>query len=109
MNTDFASTTTQMPDDDPKLTAIRAAMIGNKVTIPDTAKAWGVTGRAVYYAVKRTPVPYVVVFGVRYYEPEDLARALVARRNTEPRGRGRPVTLPSELIAKRRADRQTAL
>jgi hypothetical protein len=82
--------TSLTPIDNPKMAAIREAMIGSRVTIPETANAMGVTDRAIYYAVKRTPVPYIVVFGVRYYEPEDLARALVAPRNTETRGRGRP-------------------
>jgi hypothetical protein len=90
MNADLAPTTTQMLNDDPKIAAIRAAIIGNRVTIPDFATAMRVTDRAVYYAVKRTPVPYIIVFGVRYYEPEDLARAVVAPKNTESRGRGRP-------------------
>jgi len=82
---------TAMPSaDDAKAAAIRTALIGTKVTIPDTAKALDVSERAIYYALERTPVPYVVIFGTRYYEPTDLARAVVAERSAKARGRGRP-------------------
>jgi hypothetical protein len=98
MDTELASATAQTAiDNDPKIAAIRQALIGHKVTIPQTAKAMNVTERSVYYAVKRHPVPYVVVFGTRYYEPEHLVRACVAAKNTSARGRGRP---PKGPVAK---------
>ncbi|HVC62388.1 MAG TPA: hypothetical protein VND19_18750 [Acetobacteraceae bacterium] len=83
--------TTALPSvDDPETAAIRKAMIGDRVTLKATAKAMGVCERTLYYAVQRNPAPYIVVFGRRFYEPADLARAVVAERNAEKRGRGRP-------------------
>lgn len=76
--------------EDTAAAALRATLIGDRVTIDQTATALGVTQRSVYYAVARHNVPFVKVFGVRYFKTEDLRRALVAGHNTAPRGRGRP-------------------
>lgn len=74
----------------PDTDALRAELIGNRVTIEQTANALGVTERSIYNAIARHNIPYVKVFGVRYFKPEDLRAALVADHNTAPRGRGRP-------------------
>ena len=78
------------PPDDPAVAKIQNAVIGNRITIKQTAKGLGKSERAIYSALERNPQPYIVVLAERYYEPQDMARALVSERNTEKRGRGRP-------------------
>lgn len=85
------STATLTPSiDDRKSEAIRKAIIGDKVTIKEAAVALDRCDRTIYLAVERNPVPHAIIFGARYYELDDLARALVFERNTARRGRGRP-------------------
>ena len=76
--------------DDPAVAALRAKLIGNKVTIAQAAAAFHVSERAIYLAIERDHIPYVKVFDVRYLEPDDLRRAVVKNQNLERRGRGRP-------------------
>jgi hypothetical protein len=72
------------------VSAIRAAMIGDRITITQAAAAFDVTERSIYSAIEQHKIPYVKVFGVRYMAPADLRHALVLGSNTAPRGRGRP-------------------
>jgi len=75
---------------DPAAAALRAALIGDRVTIEQAAAALGVTPRAVYGAISRHDIPYVRVFGVRYLSPDALRAALVREVNRRPRRPGRP-------------------
>ena len=83
-------TTTAVSTADPDAAAIRAALIGDRITITQAAAAFNVTDRSIYNAIEQHRIPYVKVFGVRYIMPADLRRALVLDSNTAPRGRGRP-------------------
>jgi hypothetical protein len=87
-------TETHYPEDealDPaKIAALRASLIGKKVTIAQAAAAFRVTERAIYQAIDLQKIPFSKVFGARYLEPDDLRRALVQSQNEAPRGRGRP-------------------
>jgi len=78
------------PAADTEIAAIRAKLIGNKVTIAQAAAAFNVSERSVYLAIEARSIPFVKVFGVRYLEPDDLRRALVLDQSSAPRGRGRP-------------------
>jgi hypothetical protein len=69
---------------------LRSAIIGNRVTIDEAAEAFGVTPRAIYQQIAKHNIPFVKVFDIRYLDPNDLRAALIAERNTAPRGRGRP-------------------
>jgi hypothetical protein len=85
-------TTTALPPrapDLPNRDAIRAELIGNRRSIGDLAAAFDVTERTIYNAIAHHSIPYVKVFNVRYLDPADLHRALIAG-NTAPRTRGRP-------------------
>jgi hypothetical protein len=85
-------TTTAPPPKAPDLVdrdAIRAKLIGNRRSIADLAAAFDVTERTIYNAIAQHAIPYVKVFNVRYLDPADLHRALIAG-NTAPRTRGRP-------------------
>ncbi len=83
-------TTNEQDTANPAIEALRNSLIGDRVTIEQTAKTFNVTERAVYSAVARHNVPFVKVFGIRYFRPDDLREALVADHNSAPRGRGRP-------------------
>ncbi len=89
---DPISTTPIPPPDAPQpdLAAIRAALIGDKITIAQAAAALTVTDRSIYNAIEQHGIPFSKVFGVRYLAPGDLRRALALDANTAPRGRGRP-------------------
>jgi hypothetical protein len=76
--------------DNPEAAAIRAALIGDRITIAQAAAAFGVTERSIYNAIDAHCIPFVKAFGVRYLQPTDLRRALVPAANRGPRGRGRP-------------------
>ena len=88
MNTTAIPPTTET--DQAQAAAIRAALIGDRITIAQAAAAFRVTERCVYNAIETHRIPFVKVFGVRYMAPADLRRALVLDSNTAPRGRGRP-------------------
>jgi hypothetical protein len=75
---------------DTETAAIRAKLIGDKMTIAQLAAAFGVTDRAVYNAIEEHRVPFVKIFNVRYLEPSELRQALVKGSNSPARGRGRP-------------------
>jgi excisionase family DNA binding protein len=70
--------------------AIRAALIGDRITLAQAAAAFGVTERSIYNAIEAHGIPFVKVFGVRYLALGDLRRALVPDPSRAPRGRGRP-------------------
>lgn len=70
--------------------SLRSAIIGSRVTIDEAAEAFGVTPRAVYQQIAKHSIPFIKVFDIRYLDPNDLRAALIADRNTAPRGRGRP-------------------
>ena len=74
-------TSTALPPADTETAAIRAKMIGDKMTIAQLAAAFGVTDRAVYNAIEEHRIPFVKIFNVRYLEPNDLRLALVRGSN----------------------------
>ncbi len=82
------------PRDD--ITAIRAALIGNRITIAQASAAFNVTDRWIYKAIEQHQIPYVKVFGVRYIAINALREALVKEVNASPKGRGRPRTRSAE-------------
>jgi hypothetical protein len=86
-------TTTPDPEPaaDPVVIALRASLIGDRVTIEQTAAATNRTPRCIYQAVAKHNIPFVRILGVRYFSPADLRRALApASDATGKRGRGRP-------------------
>lgn len=83
-------TTNEQDTTDPAVAALRAKLIGNRVNIKQIAEASDVTERAAYGAIAKHNIPFVKLFGIRWFEPDDVRKALVADHNTAPRGRGRP-------------------
>jgi len=75
---------------DPAVIALRASLIGDRVTIPQAAAALDVTTRCIYGAITRHHIPYVRIFGVRYISPAALRAALSPESADAPRRRGRP-------------------
>ena len=75
---------------DPAVAALRANLIGDRVTIEQAAAALNVTERSVYNAITRHSIPFVRVFGVRYLKPDAIRAALLGEITKEPRPRGRP-------------------
>jgi len=75
---------------DPAAAALRASLIGDRVTIKQAAAALNVTDRSVYNAITQHNIPFVLVFGVRYLSPAALRSALVRETTREPRRPGRP-------------------
>jgi hypothetical protein len=68
--------------------ALRAELIGDRVTIEQIAAALGRTTRSIYNLIDRHRIPYVRVLNVRYLKLDDVRRALVG--DPAPRHRGRP-------------------
>jgi hypothetical protein len=79
------------PGDDPAyIAAIRAKLIGNRVTIKQLALALHKTERAIYQAITDHDIPYDKVLNERLLDPEVFMRKVSQPANTPPRSRGRP-------------------
>jgi hypothetical protein len=77
-------------DDAAYIAAIRARLIGNKLTIKQLARALNKTERAIYQAIERYNIPYEKVLNERLLDPEVFMCAASQPANTPPRRRGRP-------------------
>jgi hypothetical protein len=76
--------------DDPDIAAIRARLIGNKVTIKQLARALNKTERAIYQAIHDYDIPFERVLSERLLDPAMFMRKVSQLANTPPRRRGRP-------------------
>jgi hypothetical protein len=90
-------------NDDPraqeKITALRQATIGNRLNIPMLAATFRVHERTIYDATERHRIPYIRLFNQRWFDPEDVRRALITKRNTpHTERRGRPRKRQPELL-----------
>jgi len=86
-------TVASVPDlaTDPAVVALRAKLIGDKVTIEQVAVATGRTERCIYKAIEQHKIPFVRLFGTRYIAPDALKAALLGEEPVSgKRGRGRP-------------------
>jgi hypothetical protein len=73
----------------------QSPLLGNRLNIPRLAIALNPTDppceRSVYNLMDRLNVPYIRVLKVRWYDPDDVRKAILAGEvNRQPRRPGRP-------------------
>jgi hypothetical protein len=73
----------------------QAPLLGNRLNIPKLAIALNPADppceRSVYNLMDRLNVPYIKVLNVRWYDPDDVRKAILAGEvNRQPRRPGRP-------------------
>jgi hypothetical protein len=56
--------------------SIRTDVVGNRVTVPELAVAFGKSTRTIQSIIKTKGVPYLQVGNTRYVDPADFRRAL---------------------------------
>jgi hypothetical protein len=80
------------PHEGPDMSELRAAVIGNRKSRKQLAKAFDCCERSIDNLAGKYGISYVRVLGERYFDPADFRRALEAEASgrTAPRGRGRP-------------------